>query len=130
VTDQTTPTSPETSRQVVVLSRDLFFGMRIRTTLRQLGYTTVLVGTEDELARVLRSVAVVLGLVDFNAPVDWDAISPSMAAGGAPVIAFGPHTDTEGFRRAREAGAARVISNGAFSRQLPELVERYASDLP
>ncbi len=112
---------------VVVLSGDLFFGMRVRTSLRQLGYvvaiakdtasfTTQLIGGEQRA---------VLGLVDFNNGVDWAALSEVMAS-DTPVIAFGPHTDVEGFRAAKAAGASRVVSNGEFSRSLPALVKRHA----
>jgi hypothetical protein len=126
VTTQHDPTIPLADRRVAVLSRDLFFGMRIRNALRQMGYATVLAKTEADFTGALDDATVVLGLVDFNAPVDWPSLSPTMAAEHVPVIAFGPHTDTDGFRRAREAGVTRVISNGAFSQQLPDLVTRYA----
>lgn len=122
------PTPPsDAGPRVIVLSRDLFFGMRIRTALRQMGYTTVLAETEADWAAALAAGAA-LALVDFNAPVDWAALEPSGAP--VPVIAFGPHTDTEGFRQARAAGVSRVISNGAFSQQLPDLVARYAVATP
>lgn len=122
------PTPPsDAGPRVIVLSRDLFFGMRIRTALRQMGYTTVLAETEAAWAAALAAGAA-LALVDFNAPVDWAALEPSGAP--VPVIAFGPHTDTEGFRQARAAGVSRVISNGAFSQQLPDLVARYAVATP
>jgi DNA-binding NtrC family response regulator len=119
----------ETDRRVVVLSRDLFFGMRIRNALKQMGYATVLRKTETELADGLSESPAVLALIDFNTPVDWASVATTLASHtDVPVIAFGAHTDTDGFRRAREAGVTRVIANGAFSQQLPDLVKRYARD--
>jgi hypothetical protein len=45
---------------------------------------------------------------------------------GVPVVAFGSHTDVDGFRAAKAAGVARVVSNGEFSRSLADLVAKYA----
>ena len=113
--------------RVAVLSRDLFFGMRIRNALKQMGYTTLLKKTEAELDSELSGEPAALVLIDFNNEVDWVTIAETIAAhSDVPVIAFGSHTDTESFRAARQAGASRVISNGAFTQQLPDLVEKYA----
>jgi len=106
---------------------DLFSGMRIRTSLRQLGYV-VAIGKDAESFRNLLTDdggPPVLGLVDFNTPVDWTELDEILAT-GIPVVAFGPHTDVEGFRAAKAAGAARVVSNGEFSRTLPALAKRHA----
>jgi hypothetical protein len=113
--------------EVAVLSPDLFFAMRIRTSLRQLGYTVTIAAGAGAFVEALAvpAEAPVLGIVDFNAPVDWDGLGPAMT-GDVPVIAFGPHTDVAGFRAARAAGAARVVSNGEFSRTLPVLAKRHA----
>lgn len=111
---------------IAVLSRDVFFGMRIRAALKQLGHDLALVKSEAELAAALGA-SPTLALVDFNTPVDWDAIAAAIAAHpGVPVVAFGAHTDAEGFRRAKAAGVARVVANRAFSQQLPDLIARYA----
>lgn len=115
------------SGRVVVLSPDLFFGMRVRTSLRQLGYV-VAIAKDPESFRALVSDdgdRVVLALVDFNTPVDWTKLNNALSA-GIPVVAFGPHTDVEGFRAAKAAGAARVVSNGEFSRSLPALAKRHS----
>lgn len=112
---------------VVVLSRDLFFGMRIRTSLRQLDYAVALAQDPPSFTAHLRQgdQVAALGLIDFNQPVDWKALSPAIAE-GIPIIAFGPHKDIDGFRAARAAGVTRTIANGEFSRSLPDLVARYA----
>ena len=120
----TTPDSP----RVAVLSRDLFFGMRIRTTLRQMGYGVDIAQDASTYTEHLEGngTPACLGLVDFNFPVDWDAVKGTLAA-GVPTIAFGPHKDVEGFRAAKQIGVTRVISNGEFSRSLPDLVARYST---
>lgn len=113
---------------VVVLSGDLFFGMRIRTTLRQLGYDVSIVPDVASFTTSLSSDdrRVSLGMIDFNRPVDWNSLTDALGR-GIPIIAFGPHKDVEGFRAARSTGVSRVVANGEFSRSLPQLVEKYAA---
>lgn len=127
-TTESTRMAPGTAGLVAVLSRDLFFGMRIRTSLRQLGYAVAIAQDVPTFSRHLSNgdQRANLGLVDFNYPVDWPAIAPLMAF-GVPVIAFGPHKDIEGFKAARAAGVTRTIANGEFSRSLPDLARRYAT---
>lgn len=127
--DSAPPTPASDAPRVVVFSRDLFFGMRIRNALKQMGYVTVLNKTESDFRESVLSQesAPVLALIDFNTSVDWSAMATIVNdAEHLPVIAFGAHTDTESFKAAREAGVTRVISNGAFSQQLPALIEKYA----
>ena len=123
---------PDTASELVaVLSTDLFFGMRIRTSLRQLGYSIAIAQDVPTLARHLENgdQKACLGIVDFNYPVDWEALSGVMNI-GVPILAFGPHKDVDGFRAAKKAGVTRVVSNGEFSRSLPDLALRYATKQP
>jgi len=114
---------------VAVLSTDLFFGMRIRTSLRQLGYAVAIAQDVPTFSRHLENgdQRATLGIVDFNFPVDWDGVKKAMKT-GVPILAFGPHKDIAGFRAAKLAGVTRVVANGEFSRSLPELARRYASN--
>lgn len=128
MTDPSAQEAADSLPRVIVLSRDLFFGMRIRNALKQMGFATVIRKSEVDLDAELASEPAALVLIDFNTAVEWLQVSDTIAAySGIPVIAFGPHTDTEAFQSARNAGVTRVISNGAFSQQLPELVKKYAS---
>lgn len=115
------------SGSVVVLSRDVFFGMRIRTSLRQLGYEVTIAQDIPGFTRLLTGgdAPSALGLIDFNNPVDWPALADAIAS-GVPIVAFGPHTDVSGFRAAKSAGVSRVVANGEFSRSLPALAKRHA----
>lgn len=107
---------------VAALSRDVFFGMRIRTVLQQLGYEMRLCKNEQEL--VDAAPGAIIALVDFNIPVDWPALKPVLDS-DVPILAFGSHTNVEGFRSAKAAGVTRVVSNGEFSRKLPALLTQY-----
>ena len=107
---------------VCALSRDVFFGMRIRTVLQNLGYELLLCKNEAEL--VVAAPGADIALVDFNHGVDWDVLNPVLSS-SIPVIAFSSHTNVEGFRAAKAAGVTRVVSNGQFSRDLPALLTQY-----
>jgi hypothetical protein len=109
--------------EIVVLNKDLFFGVKIGNTLRALGYTvTFTKTTEDFLAKLGSSTA--LGIIDLAANADWNAIGAANLA--APTLVFGSHLDVEGLRAAKAAGVTRVVSNGEFHREMVTLVERYA----
>lgn len=107
---------------IYALSRDVFFGMRIRTVLQQLGYGLQLIKDEAELASAAANAPLVL--IDFNGEVNWEALAPLLSS-DVPTIGFGSHTMVDAFRAAKAAGVTRVVSNGEFSRKLPELVEQY-----
>ncbi len=116
----------EGTELVVALSRDVFFGMRIRTVLAQLGQELKLVKTETEAVDVVAASPGCTLVVDFNQPVDWSALQPVLG-GSTPVLAFGSHTDVDGFRAAKAAGVRRTVSNGEFSRRLPDLLSQVRS---
>lgn len=111
---------------VVALSRDVFFGMRIRTVLAQLGQELRLVKTEKEAVDAMEASPASTLLVDFNQPVDW-ALLAAVLDGSTSVLAFGSHTDVDGFRAAKAAGVRRTVSNGEFSRRLPDLLAQVRS---
>ena len=110
---------------IATLSRDVFFGMRIRTVLQQLGHDLRLCNSEQLLMDQYGDADLVI--VDFNQPVDWDSLTPLLTS-DIPVIAFGSHTNVEGFKAAKSAGVDRTISNGEFSRNLPELLGKYLTE--
>ncbi len=132
MTQITTPDSPSSPKQtglLVVLNRDLFFGVRIGNTLRALGYDVVFVQTTDAfVARLRGPEPVALGIIDMSAGVAWDRIRSARDAGLAtPLLAFGSHLDVEGRRAAKAAGVTRIVSNGDFHRDMVHLVRRYAA---
>lgn len=116
--------------EIVVLNRDLFFGVKIGNTLRGLGYGVTFVKETTAFVErlVVHDVPPVLGLVDMNAGVDWEAIkSLTESESAVPVLVFGSHLDVDGRRAAKAAGVRRVLSNGDFHRDMVALVQRYAT---
>ena len=116
---------------IVVLARDLFFGVRIRQVGTELGYRVQVVNDATGYIEALEAEPVALGVVDINARPDWDEIARTRPVGGdVPILAFGPHLDVDGLRAAKAAGVTRVVSNGQFHREAAELLRRYARSEP
>lgn len=128
---QIQPPSPESQTSgapVIVLNKDLFFGVTIANTLRALGYAPIAARSTAALASSLASQsAPALVIVDISAVDDWDALKRNLDAhAGIPSIAFGSHTNVEGLRAAKQAGLTRVFSNGEFHRTMGPTITRYA----
>ncbi len=115
---------------IVVLNRDLMFGVRIGNTLRSLGYEVRFARDTETFAGLLQTTrpAPTLGVIDMNAPVDWALVRALVddPETTTPLLAFGPHTDAEGRRAAKAAGVDRLVSNGDFHRDMVGLVQSYA----
>jgi hypothetical protein len=118
-------TEPSTST-IVVLNRDLFFGVRIGNLLRSAGYSPVFAKTTPEFVDSLANSdnRVVLGIIDLGALPDWPEIRAHWHS--TPLLAFGPHKDADALRAAKSAGVTRVVSNSEFHKNALTLVERYA----
>lgn len=121
-----------TARQVrgniIALIPDVFFSVTVRNTIRRLDYDAHIVKSTEDLVDAVTTESSVLVLVDMEAvrdESDWDDIA-GLARWGVPVLVFGPHRDVDGFRRAKQAGIARVVANSQFHREMPTLIERYA----
>ena len=123
------PAAGDLPPDLVILNRDLFFGVRLGNALRDAGYRVAFASTTDAfLARLRGRVPPRLGVVDLGAGPDWDAVAAFTAdpAAVTPILVFGPHKDVAGFRAAKAAGVARVVANGEFHRDVLGYVARYA----
>jgi hypothetical protein len=111
---------------IIVLNRDLFFGVRIGNLLKSAGYAPLFAKSTDEFVELLQSAEVppALAIIDLGAAPDWNAIH--FEAQNTPILAFGPHKDVEALRAAKSAGVARVVSNSEFHKNALRLIERYA----
>ena len=117
----------QSAQTIVVLNRDLFFGIRLNQLLKQLGYRVVLAKSQEAFVENLGAADVALGIIDINFGPDWDGIAEAIAGGAQlPIIAFGPHLDVDGLRAAKKAGVTRVFSNGDFSKDTAAIIARYA----
>jgi DNA-binding NarL/FixJ family response regulator len=95
---------------VALVSSDLMFASQISTTMRQAGRSSVLVAGDD-----IPDVDLVF--VDLNGAVDARIALITRLRHDRPdaeIVGFCHHADRDLRRRARAAGATRVINNGAL----------------
>ena len=110
---------------ILLLDNDLFFVVKVRTTLQHAGYDVRTARTAADFTRRLAEDAPALALVNTAiAGQDWRGAITAARAAGIPVIAFGSHVDLETQQQAREAGATRVIANSKLAADLPGIVAR------
>ena len=115
---------PDAAR-IVLLDSDLFFVVKVRTTLQHAGYDMRTARTAADFTRRLAEDAPALALVNTAiAGEDWRGAITAARAANIPVIAFGSHVDLETQQQAREAGATRVIANSKLAADLPGIVAR------
>ncbi len=70
-----TRATDQTAQTIVVLNRDLFFGIRLNQLLKQLGFRAVLAKTQDVFLTELGAADVALGIIDINFGPDWEGIA-------------------------------------------------------
>lgn len=148
-------TSPEASRQrILALTSDVFIIPRLEDVARRLGFQLETAGadlldTPKELAdrRIplteplegrgagfVQSIAAdppVLIVVDLTSdPASWkpwiQMLKTSSATRRVPVVAFGPHVESEPLDEARRLGADRVVTRGQFHREMVEILHSEA----
>ncbi len=107
---------PVTEPTALLFCTDLMFGVQLQNMARKAGYKFVNArpGAPLPHADVM--------VVDLGSRGDWEAAIRGVAARGVPVIAFGPHMDAEGRKRAKAAGATRVLANSNLARDLPRML--------
>lgn len=113
-------------RTIITLTDDLMIGTRIVSGLEAVGYAVRVVGDVDAFLAAAR-VGADAALVPFAARTfDGVAVIRALRADRAtahlPILAFGPHVDTDARTASVAAGATRVVPNGAFFTRMPVLV--------
>ncbi len=111
------PSGPGMSHFALLLCTDLMFGSELQAISRKAGFRPVTLRPGSELP------AGDILVVDLAARGDWESSIKAAVARNTPVVAFGPHVDTEARRKAKAAGAGRVLSNGNLARDLPNILK-------
>lgn len=112
------------SRQILALAPDIFFGARLSDAARSLGYTLTRVSTSDALLAALDASPPALVVVDLSAGAAR-LMDVAAKAGAARLIAFGPHVDTASRDAARAAGFHEVVPNSRLAREGAVLLARH-----
>ena len=107
---------PQAQPVALLFCTDLMFAVQLQNMARKTGYRVANARPGAPLpgADVM--------VVDLGSRGDWEAAIGEMAGRGVPVIAFGPHMDAEGRKRAKAAGASRVLTNSNLTRDLPKIL--------
>jgi len=92
------------------------FGVQLNKITQKAGfkYTMARLGTTPLEGDVL--------IVDLGARGDWEGVIRQARERGILVIAFGPHMDADARRKAKQAGAWRVLTNSNLARDLPVIL--------
>jgi hypothetical protein len=110
----------QTAEPVLALVRDLLFGSNISASARGAGVPVRIVREADKLANSGGRMLLVDLALDgaIAAAGEWGKTT------GKPVIGFVGHVDTETAAKA-EAVGIRVMTRGAFSASLPQLLKSH-----
>lgn len=121
-TDNNISAQPETEAQIeqpvaLLLCTDLMFGVQLQKMAKQAGLKPIIVRPVSSLpdGDVL--------IADLNTRGDWEPTVREAAARGTKIVAFGPHMDAEVRRKAKAAGAERVLANSNLTRDLPLILK-------
>lgn len=114
---------------------DLLWESRIAAAAARLGVSCRPVRSADQLRALMQAHSLRLLIVELDSPEAWPCLALAARArdaeGRPAIIAFGPHVDRQQFRRARQAGADKLFSRGAFARRMGEvLAEWYGAGGP
>jgi CheY-like chemotaxis protein len=102
---------------VLAVVTDLFFQSRISSAAQRAGRRVRYISLAEQVGEFR------LALVDLDAGTDvLAAIRRLRATSPSPIVAFGPHVDTDRRKAARASGADRVLAKSKFVTDLPEII--------
>lgn len=107
------------------------FGAQGEPTARRIPLTEPLEGPDAAFVRGIVDQRPALLLVDLaSQEIPWERwtqiLKTSAATRRIPIVAFGPHVETQLLERATALGADRVVSRGRLQGSLPDLIQQYA----
>lgn len=110
------------------------FGADGEPDVRQIPLTEPLRGPDAAFMRAIVDRQPALILVDVTSQlIPWERwtqiLKTSASTLRIPIIAFGPHVESQVLERARAAGADHVISRGKLQASLAELIQEHARDV-
>ena len=119
---------------IVYCCADLIFATKVRSTCDALALLSRPARNTEMLQNRLNQVddgkpndPVAVVLIDLDMGDDAIELIQTARAHNPelPIIAWGPHVAVELMEHASQAGASRVMARGAFTAQLPQLLERF-----
>jgi hypothetical protein len=95
---------------------------RVETGLARAGYEVSVVDDRPAFEAALAAPDLAVVVFDLHTGIDAGFVVQASAAKGAPVLAFGRHTEPGLLRAARAAGCKAVVPRSEIVESLPELV--------
>lgn len=115
------------ARYVFVITQNLFFIPRIRAAADGLGCEVQLTRTEADFWGAFDKNPPELVLVDLEGEPDtWPAIldeAKRRSDEDVVFVAYGPHSDTAGFEKAKTLGCVAVFPKGQFAGNIAKIIE-------
>ena len=107
------------------------FGAEGEPVARQIPLTEPLKGPDAAFMRAIVDRQPALMLVDVTSQlIPWERwtqiLKTSASTRRIPIIAFGPHVESQVLERAKAAGADHVVSRGKLQASLAELIQEHA----
>lgn len=120
---------------IIALTDDLMIGSRISGMLEMAGYGVRVFADPDALreaqeAGIVDAIVLPFAARSFDGIAAIRALRADERTARLPILAFGPHVDTEARTAARAAGATRVVTNGAFFTRMPAIVAALLANEP
>jgi predicted metal-dependent hydrolase/CheY-like chemotaxis protein len=117
--------------ELKLVAKPVDLGIDIEPVVRATPLTEPLEGAEAILVREISALQPSLILVDVNLEsVPWAqwirVLKTSAATRRIPILVFGPHVESDRLEQARQMGADKVLSRGAFHKRMPALIQEHA----
>jgi hypothetical protein len=118
---------------VIAITSDLFFGMRIKNTIQQLGGKLTWIDKNEmddgqgTFLEMLKKIMPTKILLDLESKVNWeewlrDAKSDDQLQ-NIKWVGYGSHVDIELLEKAKELGVDQVMARSQFTKKLVEIIQ-------
>lgn len=117
----------EAESKSLLIIADLYFAAKLNEAAKHLGYAPLGAGNLQIARKRVREARPTAIIVSMNKEgFDWETfvveLKDDVETVDIPILVFGSHVDTEGFRRAETAGADIVVANSQISANFPYLL--------
>ena len=121
-----------TKRRVVAAVGDMFFAAKIRTTAEHLSIEVDFARSTDAAIESAKKETPALIIIDLHlAGGDFVELAEQLKSDDelrfVPILGFFSHVEIELKRRAEQAGIDHVLPRSAFTKQLPEILQKAIS---
>lgn len=110
-----------TLMKVIIANSNLLWSRRLEKTIQSLGHSLAIISSKGSQTPKGDLAIVNLAEISFS---PFEMIR-TLRDAGIPVIAFAGHKEKELWKRAKEAGADRIVSNGEITFKLSNILSEF-----